>query len=199
MKYKNQNCRINQGYYIANIKTPDGTKKAKGLHRQIWEDHYGPIPPRYHVHHRDGNTLNNHIDNLELIHPSTHAKLHWISGTGEKILKNISEYTRKSWKRPEVRKRRCEGIKKWWQSPDNRKKRMESIKNQWSSEEFRKERSALLKKSWKKRPVYKKTCKTCLCQWEARNHWAECCSSSCSNKLRNSRKRDDKEQLVMNF
>ena len=46
------------------------------LHRQIWIDNKGPIQKGYVVHHKDRNTLNNCISNLELLSPSEHAILH---------------------------------------------------------------------------------------------------------------------------
>ena len=46
------------------------------LHRVIWEEHYGSIPKGYIVHHKDGNKLNNSIDNLELLTNEEHTSLH---------------------------------------------------------------------------------------------------------------------------
>ena len=34
------------------------------LHRDVWEFHYGKIPPKYQIHHRDGDKTNNAISNL---------------------------------------------------------------------------------------------------------------------------------------
>ena len=48
----------------------------KYLHRLIFEDFYGWIPDGYHVHHIDGNSLNNCILNLKLIRNGEHSKLH---------------------------------------------------------------------------------------------------------------------------
>ena len=46
------------------------------LHRLIWEDAHGPIPEGYVVHHRDGNSLNNALDNLELLARGDHIGHH---------------------------------------------------------------------------------------------------------------------------
>src|SRR5947207_3481527 len=46
------------------------------LHRYIWEQHNGPIPPGYHVHHRDHDKSNNAIDNLVALLPGEHARVH---------------------------------------------------------------------------------------------------------------------------
>lgn len=48
-------------------------------HRRIMEEHLGrkllPFPNEV-VHHIDGNTLNNHISNLQVMSSSEHTKLH---------------------------------------------------------------------------------------------------------------------------
>lgn len=46
------------------------------MHRQVWEDHFGEIPKGFHVHHKDGNTLNNDISNLECITAKKHREHH---------------------------------------------------------------------------------------------------------------------------
>lgn len=75
----------NKGYYqIVNRK--DGNK-GKLLHRLIWEREYGELSPQTHLHHIDGNALNNCIWNLEPMSASEHHKLH-------KFGKNRSEETK---------------------------------------------------------------------------------------------------------
>lgn len=44
-------------------------------HRLVYEAVNGLIPDGFDVHHKDGNTYNNSIDNLELLSHSEHAKL----------------------------------------------------------------------------------------------------------------------------
>ena len=46
------------------------------LHRDVWEFHHGPIPDGCHIHHKDGNHLNNDIQNLECITRKRHEELH---------------------------------------------------------------------------------------------------------------------------
>lgn len=45
-------------------------------HRFIWEKHHGPIPKGMHVHHKNGIKTDNRIENLELMDPIEHGKLH---------------------------------------------------------------------------------------------------------------------------
>jgi len=58
--------------------------KGIRLHRIIWEIHKGPIPKGFDIHHKDGNKLNNTIDNLECISHPEHLSLH-MSQNSEKI------------------------------------------------------------------------------------------------------------------
>lgn len=75
-RYPDSPRRSDSHYY-----RPDGRyiKRSVGyLHQEVWKFHNGDIPDGYHVHHRDGNPLNNDITNLECIpgfdHLSFHAK-----------------------------------------------------------------------------------------------------------------------------
>lgn len=56
----------------------------KRLHRLIWEKFKGPIPKGHHIHHIDGNKLNNSIENLECMSHSDHLRLH-MKAQGEKL------------------------------------------------------------------------------------------------------------------
>lgn len=47
------------------------------LHRAIWRSLHGPIPDGHHIHHRDGNPLNNDPDNLVCVSPRDHVAEHW--------------------------------------------------------------------------------------------------------------------------
>jgi hypothetical protein len=51
-------------------------KGVKALHQEIWRDHFGPIPTKHVIHHKDGDTLNNDISNLECIPPGAHTLKH---------------------------------------------------------------------------------------------------------------------------
>lgn len=50
------------------------------LHRHVWEDNRGLIPVGHDIHHKDENTLNNEIDNLECITKCEHRRKHPMIG-----------------------------------------------------------------------------------------------------------------------
>jgi endogenous inhibitor of DNA gyrase (YacG/DUF329 family) len=54
----------------------DVAKGVEALHREIWKHYRGPIPAGHHIHHRDGDPLNNSISNLECVTPSQHRIAH---------------------------------------------------------------------------------------------------------------------------
>ena len=60
-RYPDSENQANRAYFLGSI---DG--KAVRLHQEIYKFYRGKIPRGFHVHHKDGNTLNNSIDNLEL-------------------------------------------------------------------------------------------------------------------------------------
>ena len=45
-------------------------------HILVWQHYNGPIPAGMEIHHKDGDKLNNEIDNLELIDSLSHRHLH---------------------------------------------------------------------------------------------------------------------------
>lgn len=113
------------------------------LHRHIWVDLYGPIPEKHHIHHKNGNPLDNRIENLECLSAAAHMSGH--------SLERLSD--------PVYRKAHLDRFKKvqdaarvWPSSEEGRK---------WSASEATREmRSKARKKSWKSR-FWDKPC-TCL-------------------------------------
>ena len=81
---------INEGYWVISR----GNKKnhKKKLHRLLYEDyHKCTLFPNAIIHHKDGNKLNNRMDNLELMDRRTHVKLHHVGKKRtEESLINIS-------------------------------------------------------------------------------------------------------------
>lgn len=54
--------------------TVEGKRVKK--HRWVWEQHNGPIPEGFVIHHKDGNIFNNDITNLELLPDGKHRSHH---------------------------------------------------------------------------------------------------------------------------
>jgi len=78
IKTKWGNARKRDDGYIQ-ITTKPYTGKL--LHRLIYEEHNGPIPENFVVHHIDNNKENNSIENLVMISKSEHHAIHhWGSG-----------------------------------------------------------------------------------------------------------------------
>jgi hypothetical protein len=65
------------------------------LHREIWKFFNGEIPPGQAIHHIDGNTLKNVIQNFECIKENAHN----------------SEHNKRKWQNPEYRKKMMESMK----------------------------------------------------------------------------------------
>jgi TPP-dependent indolepyruvate ferredoxin oxidoreductase alpha subunit len=73
VKYKLMGTRK---YYLSQSTKPKERKGAKGLHVAIWEFHNKQtVPKGYHVHHKDGNTFNNDISNLQCLSRAEHDKI----------------------------------------------------------------------------------------------------------------------------
>ena len=67
------NASLNDGYY----RITGGDNLGKYLHKVIWENFYDiDVPEGYHIHHKNGNKLDNCILNLQLIRKSEHHKIH---------------------------------------------------------------------------------------------------------------------------
>ena len=64
------------GRTYAYIKIKD--KDWRLMHRVVWEQHNGPIPPGHVIRFKDGNTMNWDINNLEMFHQSGNMELNTI-------------------------------------------------------------------------------------------------------------------------
>ena len=50
------------------------SRGGKKLHRDVWFAAFGEIPKDCHIHHKDGNALNNAIENLECLQSTEHLQ-----------------------------------------------------------------------------------------------------------------------------
>ena len=82
------------GYEILQLKI-NGKRSTFLVHRLVAEA-FIPNPNNYdHVHHRDGNKLNNRVDNLEWVDSFTHLSKHSKGKTSPMKGKHMSEETKK--------------------------------------------------------------------------------------------------------
>jgi hypothetical protein len=57
-------------------KDPADHTKLKLGHVRAWESVNGPVPDGYQIHHIDGDKTNNALDNLLLVDPVSHKRIH---------------------------------------------------------------------------------------------------------------------------
>lgn len=101
------------------------SKLRKHLHQYVWERQNGKIPKGHEIHHKDLNTLNNNIDNLELMKVEDHRKLHSIISWNEE---------RRKWARNNLREKALPKAKEWHGSEEGiewHKKHYEKVKDKF--------------------------------------------------------------------
>jgi len=62
--------------YFGRNKTKDEGTGVIRLHRAVWEYYHGEIPKGFAIHHKDHNTENNDISNLQMISFKEHMSYH---------------------------------------------------------------------------------------------------------------------------
>ena len=132
------------------------------LHRVVWEGHNGPVPKGYAIHHKDGDTGNNFIENLECLPQSDHQKLHWAEGSYETPAckahqAKFGQHTA-AWR---------------------------------ETERFREMLVQNGKVAWERREYKQYQCEQCQGTFESLNPLgATCCSRRCAQRLRAAKKRE---------
>lgn len=130
------------------------------IYRKIYEQHYGPIPKGYEIHHLDGNRQNNSIVNLVCVSIVEHYNIHYNQGDWgacRKILKRMnlteeeksklsSEYSKNYWSTlsEEQYKTVCKNISK---GLSGKPKTGKAAKGHIKNEEWRKKISESNKKA----------------------------------------------------
>ena len=64
------------GYYRTWTKTPEGNRRKVYCHREIFREFLGVIPEGFNIHHIDKDINNNNINNLLMVTPVQHKKIH---------------------------------------------------------------------------------------------------------------------------
>ena len=75
--------RVIGGAGYAYVRRPPDIPGRSGYileHRLVWARAKGPIPPKHHIHHKNGVKVDNRLENLELICPADHNHLHFAIG-----------------------------------------------------------------------------------------------------------------------
>lgn len=78
------------GYYL-------NSTIRKRMHRYVWEYNNGAIPEGHHIHHIDGDKVNNDISNLQLLSASEHVSMHakeMVKNNYDAMIKNLNENVR---------------------------------------------------------------------------------------------------------
>lgn len=89
-RYPESKHRHLREYYWAH---PERNKSPISLHREIYKDAFGTIPEKHVIHHKDGDSQNNVIENLECMSVSLHRKLHTSSEEHKALArKNLAKY-----------------------------------------------------------------------------------------------------------
>lgn len=177
-------------YYLSQSTTNAGRKGAKGLHVAIYEHYHNVLVAKgMIVHHIDGNTHNNSIENLELTTPKKHCKIHNANGNLESLPRAIE--ASKAWHSSE------EGIahhkrisKKAWEMKEEKQVPCDHC-NVIHGSLFPKERNFCSTKCqqryYKENKInhVKKVCPFCGEDfWHYKSKRQETCGRSCSAKFR---------------
>ena len=74
-RYPNAKQNSDRVYFSGWVKIKNERKKER-YHRYLWFEQNGEIPDGHHIHHIDGNPLNNSIENLQLLLGKNHLSEH---------------------------------------------------------------------------------------------------------------------------
>lgn len=153
-----------RGYWIGH--TPDN--RIVRLHIYMWEKFNGPVPSGYHVHHKDHDTNNNEIENLELISAAEHLAMH------AKENKDILRACMRDYAQP--------AATEWHKSEDGR---------EWHKAQYQKS----LGPKWDE--MVTKNCIVCGKEFQTSvlmQHKSKFCSNACKSKYRRDMKLDNIEK-----
>lgn len=153
-RYPDSPRRPDRVYYTCNSRYyKQGIRR---LHQEIWKSVYGEIPKGYHIHHKDENTLNNSIENLECIPHAQHVRQH------------VQEWAAD----PEHHK----------QMSKRAKKNVHKLLEWYETEEGKAQRKANAK--YLRQNKYKHVCIYCGKEYETYMKEGYYCSRNCSSKYR---------------
>lgn len=165
-RYPNSPRRSHRSYY-----SPNASARRRGiqaLHQEIWKAHHGPIPDGHHIHHIDGNPLNNAIENLACLPAKQHLECHPVE---PKRLAQLRKHM------AEIR----ELSKEWHSSPEGR---------EWHRQHA--------KEALGNRPLVACTCDHCGREYTTKNPTlSRFCSNRCKSAWRRAQHLDDVERTCI--
>lgn len=162
-RYPDAPGRSERCYYV-----PAGNHRKRGvgrLHEEIWKAANGPIPDGHHVHHRDGDTLNNDLANLELLPGADHLREHSAPGELPAGFANSRALA-------------TERATEWHRSAEG---------HEWHVEHG--------KRTWEERQPRKSTCEQCDIQFDDITLRARFCSNKCKTASRLASGIDDEQRI----
>ena len=136
------------------------------LHREVWVFHNGEIPKGHHIHHKNGDTGDNRIENLECLPSKQHHAHH--------------APDRRVWGRAPEQLGHLERIRplsaSWHSSPEGLEWHRHHAKNSIAKADMR--------AWWGSRPLVEKVCAVCGGRFAKRNPRSSICSQSCHDRKR---------------
>lgn len=162
-RYPNSKYFNHRNYYAPNGKHIKNG--VKNLHVEIWKSVRGEVPKGCHIHHKDGDALNNSIENLECISAKEHFAIHSVDA---KVRSAIA------WQDTEKFKSIQQQSAKWHKSDEGKK---------WHQEHA--------KKVFGNVPKVERKCEQCSSMYLTRvPHKSRFCSNRCKSKFRRDTKAD---------
>lgn len=168
-RYPNSPRHSDRVYY-----TPNSGHRKRGvgrLHQEIWKTAHGEIPHGYEIHHKDGNALNNALDNLECVPAAKHREHHAA----------MLPEARREWLKTHAKRIQPKAVN-WHQSDEGRAWHVEHGKATWAGVE----------------PI-KKTCEHCGHEFEtkAKRQDVRFCSDNCRAYSRKQGKTDHETRYCL--
>jgi len=166
-RYPDSDRRQLRVYFWAHT---SNNEPPKALHRQKYRDKKGEIPEGYVIHHKDGDPLNNDIENLESIPRGEHQSLHMSSPE----MKEMARQVLKDHARPKAAE---------WHGSEEGK--------DWHKKHYEKTKDELHKKR------YTHECEICGDEYQTnRKDKTKYCSDECRNKAQRQRNREKRKCVI---